>query len=241
MSAVPSALPSSTTMTSKSGVSFEAVWTVRITMLAMVPLSLYAGKKTRRPARLAGAAAGMEKDSKPYHVLPLHEPRSRRDEAPRRGRRFEEHAAGQLRNALAPLDERDRYFSDAKAGRRRRVEHLDEKRVAVGIEPFERERGDRLPAPAAVPARAVARREPRDGADVDIREAAEQPAPERPVHHLAAGHVAGADHQVGAIGGGDERRQMLRIVRQIAVHLADDIDRARQRAADAVDVRAAEP
>ena len=36
----PSALPSLTTMTSKSGVSSAAVLTARITMLAMVPLSL---------------------------------------------------------------------------------------------------------------------------------------------------------------------------------------------------------
>jgi hypothetical protein len=30
----------------------------------MVPLSLYAGKKTLRPAGLAGTAAGMEKECK---------------------------------------------------------------------------------------------------------------------------------------------------------------------------------
>jgi hypothetical protein len=44
-------------MISKSGVSSEAALTARITMLAMVPLSLYAGKKTLRPAgRSAGEA-----------------------------------------------------------------------------------------------------------------------------------------------------------------------------------------
>ena len=48
------ALPSLTTMTSKSGVSSDAAWTARITMLAMVPLSLYAGKKTLRPAGCSG-------------------------------------------------------------------------------------------------------------------------------------------------------------------------------------------
>jgi len=59
ISAVPSALPSSTTMTSKSGVSSEAVLTARITMLAMVPLSLYAGKKMLRPAGVRGGAPDM--------------------------------------------------------------------------------------------------------------------------------------------------------------------------------------
>ena len=39
-------------MTSKSGVSVAATCTARITRLAMVPLSLYAGKKTLRPAAL---------------------------------------------------------------------------------------------------------------------------------------------------------------------------------------------
>jgi hypothetical protein len=59
ISAVPSALPSSTTMTSKSGVSSDAALTARITMLAMVPLSLYAGKKTLRPAGLGAGSAGI--------------------------------------------------------------------------------------------------------------------------------------------------------------------------------------
>ena len=38
-------------MISKSDVSSEAALTVRMTMLAMVPLSLYAGKKTRQTRR----------------------------------------------------------------------------------------------------------------------------------------------------------------------------------------------
>ena len=56
---VASALPSLTTMTSKSGVSSDAAWTARITMLAMVPLSLYAGKKTLRPAGFSAGEADM--------------------------------------------------------------------------------------------------------------------------------------------------------------------------------------
>ena len=47
-------------MISKSGVSSEAVLTVRITMLAMVPLSLYAGKKTLRPAGFGAGDADMK-------------------------------------------------------------------------------------------------------------------------------------------------------------------------------------
>jgi hypothetical protein len=37
----------------------DAAWTARITMLAMVPLSLYAGKKTLRPAGFAAGTAGI--------------------------------------------------------------------------------------------------------------------------------------------------------------------------------------
>ena len=58
ISAVLSALPSFTTMTSWSGVSFRAVRSAVITRLAIVPLSLYAGKKILRP--FAGLSAGME-------------------------------------------------------------------------------------------------------------------------------------------------------------------------------------
>ena len=45
-------------MISKSGVRSEAALTARITMLAMVPLSLYAGKKTLRPAGLPSGQVG---------------------------------------------------------------------------------------------------------------------------------------------------------------------------------------
>ena len=38
----------------------------------------------------------------------------------------------------------------------------------------------------------------------------------------------------------DQRRQVTRIVRQVGVHLADDVDRLADRLLDAVDVRAAE-
>src|SRR5205809_7142776 len=48
-------------MISKSGVSSEAVFTARITMLAMVPLLLYAGKKTLRPAGFSAGAADMKR------------------------------------------------------------------------------------------------------------------------------------------------------------------------------------
>src|SRR5437762_3391639 len=131
MSAVPSALPSSTMMISKSGVRSEAVLTVRITMLAMVPLSLYAGKKTLSPEGLPAGGADIKK------ALNHSTEYLGRDEAPRRERRFEHDARRHLRFALAPLDERDRHFGDPRAESVRDVEHLDEKRIAVRREAIE--------------------------------------------------------------------------------------------------------
>ena len=53
---MPSALPSLTTMTSWSGVSLRAVRSAVITRLAIVPLSLYAGKNMLSPASRGRAA-----------------------------------------------------------------------------------------------------------------------------------------------------------------------------------------
>jgi hypothetical protein len=49
ISAVVSALPSFTMMTSKSGVRRRAVCSAPMTRLAIVPASLYAGKNTLSP------------------------------------------------------------------------------------------------------------------------------------------------------------------------------------------------
>src|SRR5437773_564142 len=159
MSAVPSALPSSTTMISKSGVSSEAVFTARITMLAMVPLSLYAGKKTLRPAGFSAGTADMKKPlnhSTKRGSTRRRAPRvSRRDEPPWRDGRFEQHGPGQLRFAQPPLDERDRHFREPQVGGGRRVQHLDQKRITVRCEAGERNGGERLAPPAAITARAV--------------------------------------------------------------------------------------
>jgi hypothetical protein len=54
-------LPSLTTITSKSGVSRSATCTVRMTRLAIVPASLYAGKNTLRPGGCDGTRADMDR------------------------------------------------------------------------------------------------------------------------------------------------------------------------------------
>ena len=65
---------------------------------------------------------------------------------------------------------------------------------------------------------------------------------QRPVHDADAVQVARADDDVVVGGGRDERRQVLGIVRQVGVHLADEVDVGlRDRLLQAVDIRAAEP
>src|SRR5713101_3737321 len=164
MSAVLSALPSSTTMISKSGVSSEAALTVRITMLAMVPLSLYAGKKTLRPAGFAAGDADMQES--PNHST---------------------------KGLNAPLHVGDGHFRDPALLAGGDEQHLDEKRIAVGDEPVERQRGQGLAAPAAIAAGAVARVDARDGAHVQVREATQQTPACRPVDDRAARDVPRSD------------------------------------------------
>ena len=77
-------------------------------------------------------------------------------------------------------------------------QHLDQERIAVGDEAIERQRA---PAPrgASSGSRSCSRAalQPRDRADVDVGEPAEEPPPQRPVHDRAARHVARADDDVG--------------------------------------------
>ena len=75
-------------------------------------------------------------------------------------------------------------------------EHLDEERVAVRDHAVERQARERLAPPAAEAARAVARRQPRDRADVAVRERAEKDPVQRPVHDADAVQIARADHEV---------------------------------------------
>ena len=103
-------------------------------------------------------------------------------------------------------------------------QHLHEERVAVGHHARNRQLREGFPAPAAIPARAVACGEVRDQADVPVAERAEEDAAQRPVDNAhAAVHVPGADDEVAVPGCRHERRQGRGIVREVAVHLADEI------------------
>src|SRR4051794_19529880 len=122
-----------------------------------------------------------------------------------------------------------------------RVEHFNQKRVALGPETVERQLRERFTPPAAISAGAVAWRQSSHGTDVDVRGAAQYPTPPRPVQHGAAGNISRADYHIGAGGRGDQRREITRIVRQVRVHLTDHVDRTLQRQSDSIDVRPTEP
>src|SRR5436190_21458746 len=103
------------------------------------------------------------------------------DETPRHGQRLDTHVRRELRLSEAPLDEDDRHFADAIAELLRFVEHLDEKGITVGDHRRNRQAGERLAAPAAVAAGAVAGGEAGDQPDVSVAEGAQQDPVDRPV------------------------------------------------------------
>ena len=80
----------------------------------------------------------------------------------------------------------------------RLVEHLDEERVAVRDHVGERHPRQRLAAPAAIAAGAVARRQRGDEADVAVGERAQEDPVQRPVDDADAVQVARADDEVVA-------------------------------------------
>src|SRR6185503_14283417 len=97
MSFVASVLPSLTTITSKSDVRRPATCTARMTKLAIVPPSLYAGKKMLSPGG-RGERESAIGDDKPYHGNTLADNGALQrvsarpsGEAPRHHRRFHDH------------------------------------------------------------------------------------------------------------------------------------------------------
>src|SRR5215211_122401 len=96
-------------------------------------------------------------------------PRGAELEAPGHDDRLDQHAGGELRLPLPPLDEDDRHFADAAAVACGVEEHLHQKGVAVRDHGVEGEAGERFAPPAPEAARAVRRGQPRDRADVAVR------------------------------------------------------------------------
>src|SRR6185503_7459155 len=241
MSFVASVLPSLTTITSKSGVRRPATCTARITRLAIVPPSLYAGKKMLRPGG-RGARESAIGDDKPYHGNSLRTrlrwwrtdqnlvevgpfgpgdlPPTRR-QPPRQDHRLDDHRPRQLRCALAPLDECDWNFRASKCGARCLPGELHEECIAIGSNRSEWQPLECLAAPAPVAAGAVADRHSGDRADVAVRERTQHASMDRPVLDPSSWDVARPDDELGALCCLEQPRDVRRVVREVCIHLAD--------------------
>ena len=80
---------------------------------------------------------------------------------------------------------------------------------------------------------------PEDGAGVQAP-AAETSRRRRPQFHAAAVDVAGAEDEVGSVRGGQQARDVRRVVGEVAVHLEDELGSVGERPMEAGDVRGAE-
>ena len=143
----------------------------------------------------------------------------------------------QFRRSLRALHEDNRYFDDAQAPLDRFPCHFHLKGVAAGLQCLERQRQQRLPSPAAIACGRILDAKAGDNPDVEIGEAAQHPAVERPVRDAAPWHVARSDHQIGGCRRGNHGRQVSHIVRQVRVHLRDEVGVGGQCALHAFDVR----
>ena len=139
------------------------------------------------------------------------------------------------------VDERDRHLDHLEAGPFRAVCQLDLERVALGahrvqVEPLEHAPPEALEAAGRV-LTPMRRKKPRVGGGA----ARDEPAHYAPVPDAPALHVARAEHQVGALlGRRDQPRHVVRVVREVAVHLEDQLRALRERVCEAGDVRRAE-
>ena len=112
--------------------------------------------------------------------------------------------------------------------RSRAVGDLDLEAEAGRLEALADEALEQLAPEALEAAGEVPDRDAEDGAGVPGAAAAERSARRGPSRHAAAGDVAGAEHEVGVRGGRDERRDVRRVVREVGVHLHDELGAARR-------------
>src|ERR1019366_4345568 len=161
--------------------------------------------------------------------------------APERARdAFEDAPGGDLRRALAPLDEEVVRFGELARGPPDPVLHLDlvgvSRRADVAVpDPLQH-----VDAVAAEAAREVVARNARDEARVDACGHREEDAAELPVQHAHAKKVAGPDDAVRIVRQVEEERKELGGVRAVRVHRDDAAEAVLDRPGDPVLVRAGE-
>ena len=200
----------STAPTTGSGRAFQARSVARV---SAQPRTRASCSRVHLPCRSARAAAELE---------------AQRRHAPGR---LERDRAGHLRLALAPLVEDDRQLGDAQPGAQRAVGQLDLERVALRAR-ASRSRSRPAPRRGSLEAAGeVAHRHAQHGLRVRQPPRETRAAPRRPVLHPAAGDVARAEREVGAVARAraSSAGTRGRVVGEVAVHL-DHERRRRARA-----------
>jgi hypothetical protein len=118
-----------------------------------------------------------------------------------------------------PLGEGDRHLRHPEPLLPGLVGHLDLEAVAAGADRLHRQRLQHLPPVGPVPGGGVVHRDPEGEPHVGVAGAGDRLPLPAPVDRPPAGHVPGPDHQVGAGQPVQQRRQPVRRVRQVGVHL----------------------
>src|SRR6185369_11811698 len=156
--------------------------------------------------------------------------------------RLEEDLLRHLRLADAAIYEDDGHFFHAQAVLDGAVGHLDLEAVAlrahaIEIELLERGAAEALEAPGQ-----IAHADAEDRARVERAAARDELAHRAPIDRAAAVDVARAEHQVGAGAGARQHDgQVLGVVREVAIHLEEELVVAGQGPLEAGDVGGAEP
>ena len=155
------------------------------------------------------------------------------------GEAVADEAARELGLADLALGEGDRHLADVEAGLDGQPSEVDLEDVAGRGELVEVKLLEDLAAEGAVAGGGVRQAGAQRQRDVHVAAAGEDPALLGPVDHLAALDVAGADDEVGALGDLlEEQVQLLRGVRAVGVHLAEDLVVALQAPLEAGEVGA---
>ena len=151
--------------------------------------------------------------------------------------RLEHDRARHLRAADLAVDEADRHLPDAEALAQRAVGQLDLERVAARVHRVEVDRLEHGAPEALEAAGQVAHRHAEHEPRVERAAGRDRRAGRSaPVLDAAARDVARAEHEVGVLRRREQPRHVGRVVREVAVHLDDQLGARVERAAEAGEV-----
>ena len=123
----------------------------------------------------------------------------------------------------------DRYLLNLESGKQRTVGHLDLEHIPLRSHATQIDRFEHTAMDAFESAGQIANIDPQDQPRVQPAAAADQPAQQSPVAHAAARHVAGSEHEIGRVRGLQQVAEVRRVVREVGVHLDDELGAAVER------------